>query len=574
MTILPDFRHKVGAPGWEMLVELASELQGFPKYLMQHAGGMVISDKPLTDMVPVQPGGLEDRYICQWDRDTVADAGFVKIDFLGLGALSQMQEALELVEKRTKKLIDLSQIDFDDQDVYDSIHKADTIGIFQIESAAQMQTVVRLRPNDLQEMAYEVAAVRPGVGINHGVSQFIERYRGKVGWDYDHPTEAKALERTFGIILYQDQVNELAVEVAGFSYKDGDNLRRAFSRKNNKGLLTMYWEKFRDGAAKKGVAEETARKIFGKFSGQYMFPESHAYAFGITAYQMSWLKYHHPLEFYVAIFNQQPMGFYNLETLKEDAKRHGIKVLNPDINESIEKCTIVDDNSFILGLLNVKGLGQANVDAILEARDQGGRFLNLADAMRRTGLQRDAIENLVTAGAFDSMIPDRRSALWEVGLLYRPVGAQKALSLPVEQDIAQLPLMTDWETMLSEYRTMGIHPESHFMAHLREHLSSGITPSRDVPGLEDEAEVTVAGLVIRRQHPGANAVFITLEDEFGHIPLVVWPQVFDRFRLVIREPVLVVRGFVSRRDGTLNVVAQHIEGMPMAYALPPSKNWG
>ena len=431
-----------------------------------------------------------------------------------------------------------------------------------------------LRPNNLQEMAYEVAAVRPGVGINHGVSQFIERYRGEVEWNYDHPTETKALERTRGIILYQDQVNELAVEVAGFSYTDGDNLRRAFSRKNNKGLLTTYWEKFRDGAAKNGVPEETARKIFGKFSGQYMFPESHAYAFGITAYQMSWLKYHYPLEFYVAIFNQQPMGFYNLETLKEDAKHHSIKVLNPDINESTEKCTIVSDDSFVLGLLNVKGLGQANVDAILETRDQGGRFHSLADAMQHTGLLRDAVENLVTAGAFDSMTRDRRSALWEVGLLYRPVGNQNALSLPVEQDMAQLPLMTDWETMLGEYRTMSIHPEGHFMAYLREHLPSEVTPSRDVPNLEDGAEVTVAGLVIRRQHPGATAVFITLEDEFGHIPLVVWPQVFDRYRLTIREPVLKVDGFVSRRDGTLNVVAKHIEGMPMTYALPPAKNWG
>ena len=573
MTLLPDFQHKIDSPVWETLIELASELQGFPKYLMQHPGGMIISDRPLTDMVPLLPGGMEGRYICQWDRDTVTDAGFVKIDFLGLGALSQMQEALELVEKRTGNFIDLSQIDFSDQDVYDSIHRADTIGIFQIESAAQMQTVVRLRPNDLHEMAYEVAAVRPGVGVNNGVSQFIQRYRGKVEWDYDHPTEKKALERTLGIILYQDQVNELAVEVAGFSYKDGDSLRRAFSRKNNQGLLEAYWEKFRDGAAEKGVSEEIARKIFGKFSGQYMFPESHAYAFGITAYQMSWLKYHHPLEFYVAIFNQQPMGFYNIETLKEDAKRHGIEVLNPDVNESSTKCTIVDDGSFVLGLLHVKGLGEANVDSIVQAREHGGRFRSLADAMRRSGLQREAIENLVVAGAFDSMAPDRRSALWEVGLLYQPVGAQKALSLPVEQDMAQLPLMTDWEAMLGEYRTMGIHPGSHFMAYMRERLPKEVTPSQDVPGLEDGTEVTVAGLAIRRQHPGANAVFITLEDEFGHVPLVIWPQVFERYRLVIREPILKVRGFVSRRDETLNVVAQHIEGIPLDYALPPAKNW-
>ena len=574
MSSLPDFRHKVDAPVWDTLVELAAELQGFPKYLMQHAGGMIISDSPLIDMVPVVPGGMEDRYVCQWDRDTVADAGFVKIDFLGLGALSQMQEALEIVERRTGKFIDLSSIDFDDQDVYDSIHRADTIGIFQIESAAQVQTVVRLRPRNLQEMAYEVAAVRPGVGVNDGVSQFIKRYRGKTEWDYDHPAERRALERTLGIILYQDQVNELAVEVAGFSYKDADNLRRAFGRKNNKGLIEAYWEKFREGAAAKGVPEESARKIFGKFSGQYMFPESHAYAFGVTAYQMSWLKLHYPLEFFVAIFNQQPMGFYNIETLKEDARRHGIRVLNPDVNKSGARSAIVDDRSFMLGLLNVKGLGEANAGAIVRARDRGGRFRSLADAMERSGLRREAVESLIAAGAFDTMTSGRRSALWEVGLLYQPAGAQKTLRLPVEKDMVRLPMMTDWETMLDEYRTMGVHPGGHFMSYMREHLPGDITPSREVTDLEDGAEVTVAGLVIRRQHPNANAVFVTLEDEFGHVPLVIWPQVFERYRLVIREPVLKVRGFVSRREETMNVVARHIEGIPLDYVLPPSKNWG
>ena len=574
MASLPDFRDKVDAPVWQTLVDLASELQGFPKYLMQHSGGMIISSDPLIDMVPVQPGGMEDRYICHWDRDSIVDARFVKIDLLGLGALSQMQDALQLIEERKGGVIDLSRIDFDDQQVYGSIHKADTIGIFQVESAAQMQTVVRLRPENLQEMAYQVAAVRPGVGVNDGVTLFIERYRHGAKVEYVHPTERPALERTLGIILFQDQVNELAVHVAGFGLKKADDLRRAFGRKNNEGLLRQYWEEFRDGAASNGVPEEAARKIFDKFSGQYMFPESHAYAFGITAYQMAWMKYYYPLEFYVAIFNQQPMGFYNLETLKEDAKHHGIKVLNPDINNSIAKCSIVDDDSFILGLLNVTGLGKANADAIVDAREHGGPFHSLADAMRRTGIQRKAIESLVSAGAFDSMVPDRRSALWEVGLLYRPSGAQQALPLPVDQDMVKLPAMTGWETMLGEYRTMGIHPNSHFMAYLREHLSGKITPSHDVPGLEDGAGVTVAGLVIRRQHPGANAVFITLGDEFGHVPLVVWPQVFDRFRLVIKEPVLVVNGFVSRKDGAMNVVVKHVEGIPFHQPLPPPKNWG
>ena len=571
METLPDFRHKIGVPVWDTLIGMASELQGFPKYLMQHSSGMIISDKPIMDMVPIQPGGLDNRYICQWDKDSIADAGFVKIDFLGLGALSQMHETLELVEERTGKFVDLSMIS-DDQNVYDSIHKADTVGIFQIESPAQMQTVVRLKPNSFKEMAYEVAAVRPGVGINHGVSQFIERYRKKVEWDYDHPRERKALERTLGIILYQDQVNELAVEVAGLTYKDGDNLRRAFGRKNSRGILKKYWEKFRDGASVNGVAEDVARKVFGKFSGQYMFPESHAYAFGITAYQMSWLKYHYPLEFYVAIFNQQPMGFYNLETLKEDANRHGIQVLNPDINHSIAKCTIVDDETFRLGFMEVDGLGESKIDAIIQERDRGGNFNSLSDAMNRSGLQRDDVENLVTAGAFDSMVSDRRTALWKVGLLYQPVGAQKTLEFPVEQDMGQLPLITDWEIMLSEYRTMSIHPTNHFMAYLREDLPD-VASSQEILGLENGAEVTVAGLVIRRQHPGSKAVFITLEDEFGHISLVVWPKIFELFQTVIKNPVLKIRGFVSRKEGTFNVVAQYIESIPITHPLPTARDW-
>ncbi|MDP7578939.1 MAG: DNA polymerase III subunit alpha [SAR202 cluster bacterium] len=572
MNILPDFRHKSNMPVWQTLIELASELRGFPKYLMQHVGGMIISSEPLIDMVPVQPGGMDGRYICQWDRDSVSDAHFVKIDLLALGALSQMQEALQLIEEHSGEFIDLSRIRFDDMDVYKTIHQADTIGIFQIESAAQMQTVVRLQPVTLQEMAYQVAAVRPGVGINYGISQFIERYRGRVDWDYYHPLEEHALRRTKGVILYQDQVNELAVSVAGFRYKDGDELRRAFSRKNNDRLLRAYWDKFRQGAAEKGVTKEVARKIFRKFSGQYMFPESHAYAFGITAYQMSWLKFHYPLEFYVAIFNQQPMGFYNLETLKQDAKHHGIKVVHPDINRSISKCIILNDKSFILGFLNVKGLGKASIDSIIKARC-AGRFHSLPDVMRRTGLQRGPIESLITVGAFDSIISDRRSALWQTGLLYQPGVTQKTLPFSTDQDVPQLPLMTDWETMLNEYRTMGIHPNSHFMAYMRENLSDNIISSRDLAHLKDGTKVTVAGLVIRRQHPGSSAVFVTLEDEFGHIPLILWPHVFNKFQLAIRETVLQVAGFISRRGGGFNVVVHHVEGVFVADTLPPSKNW-
>ena len=572
MLGLPEFRDKVDAPVWRDLIDLAAQLDGFPKYLAQHPGGMIISSAPLIDMVPVQQGAIEDRYICQWDKDSIDQAGFVKIDFLALGALSQMQECLQLIEEREGRYIDLSRIDFQDQRVYEMMHQADTIGVFQVESAAQMQTVPRIKPRNLTDMAYEVGAVRPGVGVNDGVSQFIQRRSQGAPWEYDHPRERRALERTLGIILFQDQVNQVAMDVAGFSAAEADQLRRAFGRRHNQALVAFYWEKFRQGAGELGVPEAIAEKIFRKFNGHYMFPESHAFAFGVTAYQMAWLKYYHPLEFFVAIFNQQPMGFYNLETLKEDAGRHGIAVLNPDINASIEKCTVKNE-SLLLGFLQVKGVGEAGAEAIVRAREGSGLFTSLAGAMQRTGLQREAIESLALAGAFDSLLPDRRAALWEVGLRYRPVGDQQPLPLPVEQDMAVLPQQSRWEIMLEEYRVLGLYPAGHLMAMLRPHLDPGVLSSQDVLGLDDGTEVTVAGLVIRRQRPLAKAVFVTLEDEFGHIPLVVWPTVFARYRPALREPVLIVRGVISRREGTMNIVVKHVERTGGARHLPKAKNW-
>ncbi|MCH8349291.1 MAG: DNA polymerase III subunit alpha [Chloroflexi bacterium] len=578
MLSLPEFKDKVDAPVWRDLIDLASQLDGFPKYLAQHPGGMVISSSPLTDMVPVQQAAIDGRYLCHWDKDSIDQAGFVKIDFLALGALSQMQETLQLIEEREGHYIDLSRIDFNDLAVYEMMHKGDTIGVFQVESAAQMQTIPRIKPLNLTDMAYEVGAVRPGVGVNDGVTQFIRRRSQGVPWDYDHPLERRALERTLGIILFQDQVNQVAMDVAGFSAMEADQLRRAFIRRNNQDLIAFYWEKFRRGAMNLGVPEKVAEKIFKKFNGHYMFPESHAFAFGVTAYHMAWLKHYYPMEFFVAIFNQQPMGFYNTETLKEDARRHGIRVLNPDINASKEHC-VIKDEALLLGLLYVKGVGEAAATSIVQARERDGAFRSLADAMERTGLRREALENLVTAGAFDPLVPERRAGLWEVGLRYRPknsspAGYQLALPLPVEQDMAELPGQSQWEVMLEEYRTLSMHPKGHLMAMLRPHLGSEVLSSQQVLDLPDGTEVTVAGLVIRRQRPLAKAVFITLEDEFGHVPLIVWPKMFMRYRLVLREPVLIVRGEVSRRDGTMNIVAKHVEDTRRLQHLPKSKNWG
>ncbi|MFH1486537.1 MAG: DNA polymerase III subunit alpha, partial [Chloroflexota bacterium] len=451
MESLPEYKDKIDAPGWRHVIELAGELDGFPKYLAQHPGGMIISSQPLIDMVPVQQGAIEGRYICQWDKDSVDDAHFVKIDFLALGALSQIQECLQLVEERYGRRIDLSRIDFEDADVYKMLGDGDNIGIFQVESAAQLQTITRLRPQNLVDMAVEVALVRPGVGATDSTHMYLRRKTGHEPVIYDHPLEKRALERSLGAIIYQDQVNQLAIDVAGFSSAEADQLRRAFGRRNNKGLVEAYWQRFREGAARNGVPEEIARRIFSKFNGQYMFPESHAYAFGVTAYQAAWLKRHYPLEFYVAIFNQQPMGFYNLETLKEDARRHGIAILNPDINRSLEKCTI-EEECLCLGFLNVQGVGEAGAARIVLERETRGTFKSVADVVERAGLLKEGLDNLADAGAFDAFCTDRRALRWEIGLLYKPPSQQLSLGLPVDQDMVSLPGLTFFERMAAEYR--------------------------------------------------------------------------------------------------------------------------
>jgi error-prone DNA polymerase len=667
MERMPGFKDKVDAPVWRDLVSLAAELDGFPKYAGQHPGGMILSSTPLTDIVPVQRGAIEGRYVCQWDKDSIDDAGFVKIDFLALGALSQLQDAIELIRGRTGQRIDMSRIDFEDAKVYDMLCKGDTIGIFQVESAAQMQNITRLRPRNLLDMAHEVAAVRPGVGVNHGVHEYLARRSKRKPLTYDCPLEKRALERTLGIILFQDQVNQLAIDVGGFSPSEADRLRRAFGRKHNDELIGQYHKKFLAGAAEKGVPEEEAEKVFKKFNGQYMFPESHAFAFGVTAYQASWLKYYYPLEFFVAIFNQQPMGFYNLETLKEDARRHGITVLNPDINLSQAKCTIEPllnchpdpelaegevyrggtgvlpspprDSSVVklpqndndastspplvpplrwrrggqeerstqfspssqgrgvkqvlrgvypehsvraqndntaalrLGFLNVTGLGEASAKAIEEGRAKHGLFKTVGEFLERTGVLEEVALNLAAAGAFDSLEPNRRKVKWEIGLRYRPINTQLPLPLPVEQDIVELAAPTVWERMKEEYNVLSLYPSGHIMAKMRPRFNGGFRTSRDIEKLRDGAPVKAAGLIIRRQRPQGKVVFITLEDEFGHIPCMVFPGVYERYEYTFRSAFVIIKGRLTRREGTFNVVISEAESFSALEKVPASKDW-
>lgn len=548
------FRDKTAAPGWRELVEVGAQLQGFPKCLAQHPGGMIISSEPLTNITPVQRSAIDGRYICQWDKDTAERAKFLKIDFLALGALSQMQECLQLVAKKTGSYPDLTRIALDDPHVYRDLAAGNTVGIFQVESAAQMQTISRLRPKNLYDMALEVAAVRPGVGANNGVSEFIRRRNG-ASWDYDHPLERRALEKSMGIILFQDQVVQLGMDIGGFSARDADQMRRAFARRNSEPTIRRYRERFLAGAAQRGIDEATASQVFRKFNAHYMFPEAHAVAFAATAYHMAWLRNYYPTEFFASIFNAQPMGFWPLETLKQDAERRGVTVLGPDVNLSDVKCTMASPTSFRLGLSFICGLDEKSARLLIDNRAWHGEYRTLADVVGRSGLQQAAINALVKSGACDALsdVDDRRHALWEAALRYTAPSSQSSLALPTAHEMAELKPTDTTDRMAFEYQALALWSGGHVMSQLRAGLGPQFSDSRQIEEMSDGAYVTTAGKVLRRQRPLGKMVFMTLEDEFGLIPLSVPPRAWQLHKDALKHSIVAVQGEVSRKDNTLNI---------------------
>ncbi len=338
---MPAYAARLGAPPWKHLVELSEELAGFPRHVTQHSGGMIISSTPLVDLVPIQPAAMPGRFLCQWDKDSCDDAGFVKIDFLALGMLSLVEECLGLILDSGKEPVDLSRIDFTDQRVYDMICAGDTIGTFQIESRAQIQTLLRTQPRCLEDLVVQVAIIRPGPIIGGAVNPYVrareQMRRGTVFTpSYDHPVLEPVLRETLGVILYQEQVLGVAMALAGFTAGQADMLRRAMSRKRSREAMVRLWTEFRDGALARDVSVETAKAVFRKLLGfaEYGFPKCHAAAFAVLSYQSSWLRCYHPAEFTRALLNNQPMGFYPPHVLTNDAKRHGVRVLPPDVNAS------------------------------------------------------------------------------------------------------------------------------------------------------------------------------------------------------------------------------------------------
>ena len=576
MLGLPAFRERVDTPGWRDLLEMAPQLMHAPRSLGQHVGGMVLSHAPISGMVPVRNGAMPGRYIMDWNKDSVADANFAKIDLLSLPVLDQLEEALDLVERREGVRPDLARLDPEDYEVYDMINEGRSKGVFLLQSPAQLKMAQRLRSRCLLDLAYQVALIRPGVGVQgSAVSQFVERYRHGAPWEYDHPLERRSLERGCGIIVWQEQVVQLIMDVAGMTAAQADEVRRAFARPNAGHLIAMHRQRFIDGALGNGVPEEVALKIFDKINGHYMFPESHSHAFAVTAYQAAWLKRYHPLEFFVTLVNNQPMGFYPLETIKEDARRFGVTFLNPCVNRSQPRCT-PDGGYLLLGLGIIKDVGEESAKAMVDERERHGLYVTPADLVRRTGLKPQAVLSLAMAGAFDSLNPNRREALWEAGLSARPTrSGQRAFPVSVEDGVPDLADFTAFERMAGEYRVMGIYPSGHMMEFVRPSLSDGVLPAAAVEGAEEGREVVVAGWPVVRQHPKGRSgtVFVTIEDETGDVQLILWAKVFARHRRELRGSVLLAKGVVSRWDGTTNIVVSYLRRVETGVLMPDGHDW-
>ena len=576
MLALDAFRDRVDAPGWRHLLQLAPQLMGAPRLLSQHVGGMVLSSSPIPEMVPVRAGATQGRFIMDWDKDSVADANFAKIDLLSLPVLDQLDEAVDLIEAKEGRRPDLSRIDPDDPKVYDLINEGRAKGVFLLQSPAQLKMGQRLKSRNLLDLAYQVALIRPGVGTQgSAVSNFVDRYRHGAAWDYDHPLEKRALERGYGIIVWQEQVVQLVMDVAGMSAAEADEIRRAFAKPNNQHLIAAHRQRFLEQALQRGVPLEIGEKIFGKINGHYMFPESHSFAFGITAYQAAWMKCHYPLEFFVALINNQPMGFYPLETLKQDARRFGVAFRNPCVNLS-QVDSGPEAGALRLGLRFVKDVGKGGAALIAEERRRGGSYSSPGDLVRRTGIKEQAVRSLVRAGAFDALNPNRRAALWEAGLAVRPSHqGQVGLALGTEDRADGLTDFTDYEKMAGEYRVMGMYPRGHLMEFIRPRLNEQVLPTVAVEGLEEGKEVQVAGWPVARQHPKGKhgVVFVTIEDEYGDQQVTLWADVAERCRRQLRSQVVLIKGVVSRYDGTTNVIVSDLQAIDTRVRMPESHDW-
>ncbi len=567
----------------EPVLELAEQLQNAPRHLGIHSGGMVICDRPVIEVCPVEWGRMADRTVLQWDKDDCASTGLVKFDLLGLGMLSALKYTFDFVAEFHGVRYGLHEVPREDPLVYDMLCAADTVGVFQIESRAQMATLPRLKPRTFYDLVIEIALIRPGPIQGNSVHPYIRRRNGQEPVTYPHPKLEPALRKTLGIPLFQEQLMQLAIDAAGCTPAEADQVRRAMGSKRSAEKMEGLRVRLYDGMAANGITGSAADEIVERIKAfaAFGFAESHSISFAFLVYASSWLKLYHPAAFCAGLLNAQPMGFYSPQSLVHDAKRHGVVVRGPSINDSPAEAGLeaaeAGEGSYSgpgpaqpavrLGLSSVRTIGLDLSRRIVAERTAAGPFTAMAELSRRVGLNAEQLEALATAGAFECFGSDRRRSLWAAGAAaeYRP--GQLDLSMASEQQVPLLPEMTEPEQLMADLWATGITRDRYPTAMIRERLNHLDVVSTDrLRHLPDRTRITVAGIVTHRQRPATarGVTFINLEDEFGMVNVICDPVVWQRHRRVAREAGgLVIRGMLERAEGVVNVAAERIDKLDL-----------
>jgi error-prone DNA polymerase len=562
-----------GNPQVKLLLDLAGQLQGFPRHLSQHVGGFVISQGLLEELVPIENAAMPDRTVIEWDKDDLDELKLLKVDVLGLGMLSALRRGLALVSDFRRKSFTLADVPKEDARVYEMISRADTIGVFQVESRAQMSMLPRLKPKEFYDLVIEVAIVRPGPIQGGMVHPYLRRRQGLEPVTYPSKEVEGVLSRTMGVPIFQEQVMQLAIVAAGFTPGEADQLRRSMAAWKRRGGLGHFERRLIDGMSARNYPESFARQIFSQIQGfgEYGFPESHAASFALLVYSSAWLKCHEPAAFTCALINSQPMGFYAPAQLVRDVRDHGVEVRPVSVCSSDWDCTLErrarraidntddDEPALRLGLRLVKGLSEEAAERVVAARAQA-EIASVQDLTRRANLARRELEALADAGALRELSGNRHLTFWQVA------GSEQELPLaPVPLAPEGIPLLappTEGQNIASDYRTQGLTLGRHPLALLRADLTAAhIVTSADLRDLPHGRVVRVAGIVTARQRPqsASGVMFITLEDETGHVNLIVWERVWSRARRVASGArLLEVAGMLQKEGLVTHVVAQKL----------------
>jgi error-prone DNA polymerase len=559
----------------EPVLQLAEQLQGYPRHLGIHSGGMVICDRPVSEVVPVEWARMENRSVLQWDKDDCAAIGLVKFDLLGLGMLSALHHAVDMIRESYGLDVDLATMP-QEPEVYEMLSRADSIGVFQVESRAQMVTLPRLKPEKFYDLVVEVALIRPGPIQGGSVHPYIRRRNGQEEVTYLHPLLRPALEKTLGVPLFQEQMMQIAVDVAGFSPGEADELRQAMGSKRSHARMQKLRRRLYDGMAERGITGDVADQIYEKLAAfaNFGFPESHSVSFAYLVYASAWVKYHYPDVFCAALINAQPMGFYSTNTLVADARRHGVTVLEPDVNASDWRATVPEHGVVRLGVKEVRAVGEDLAKRIAAGRP----YESMEEVVRRHELRQPQVEALASAGAFGCFDLDRRPALWAAGALVQ----SKPDRLPgvvVGATAPALRPLTAPEQAAFDLWSTGISPGTYPTQFVRPRLDDmGVRTAAALAGdgVADGDRVLVGGLVTHRQRPATagGTTFLNLEDETGLINVVCSKGLWARYRRLARTaPALLVRGRVEKAEGVVNVIAEKLSVLSLSVNGPKSRDF-